>query len=158
MVTEPYDVAIRMGERQDSNLIARQLARLTTYLYASSHYLEISGEPSEPAELEHHECLTLLESEWTLDKDAQQSKVSVGSKFVINSVGMIRRLAILDMWIILLPEEIVEEDLSSGRLRRVLPEWQGAPVPVYAITETRLLPAKTRCFIEFLRDHFREIK
>lgn len=154
MVSEPFDVAIRMGEPQDSNLIARLLARLPTYLYASPRYLELSGQPNEPADLEQHECLNILKpGEWTLHKGTQLTKVSVGSKFVINSVGMIRRLATLDMGIILMPEEIVADDLANGRLRRVLPEWQGSPASVYAITETRLLPAKTRCFIEFLREH-----
>ncbi len=35
---------------------------------------------------------------------------------------------------------------------RVLPDWHGSSVSVYALTETRLLPAKTQRFIEFLRD------
>lgn len=154
MVSEPFDVAVRMGEPQDSNLIARQLACLPTYLYASPRYLEFSGEPSEPINLEQHECLNILKpGEWTLHKGNQMTRVKVGSKFVINSVGMIRRLATLDMGIILMPKEIVADDLANGLLRRVLPEWQGSPTSVYAITETRLLPAKTRCFIDFLREH-----
>lgn len=41
--------------------------------------------------------------------------------------------------------------LGNGT-RRVLPAWQATPVPVYAITETRLLPAKTQRFIDFLRE------
>jgi DNA-binding transcriptional LysR family regulator len=71
---------------------------------------------------------------------------------VVNSVGMIRRLATLDLGIPVLAEEVVDEDLANGRLRRVLPQWQATPVPVYAITETRLLPAKTQRFIDFLRE------
>jgi len=54
-------------------------------------------------------------------------------------------------------EEIVADDLASGRLRRILPQWHGTPVPVYAVTETRLLPAKTQCFIEFLRERLHGI-
>ena len=41
---------------------------------------------------------------------------------------------------------------QSGQLQRVLPDWQLGPFPVYAVTETRLLPAKTRIFIEFLME------
>ena len=52
----------------------------------------------------------------------------------------------------LLAEEIAAEDLANGRLRRVLPEWRATPIAVYALTETRLLPAKTQRFIEFLRE------
>jgi DNA-binding transcriptional LysR family regulator len=66
---------------------------------------------------------------------------------------MFRRLATLHLGVILLPEEVVAEDLAAGRLRRVLPEWQGNPTPVYALTETRLLPAKTQRFVEFLQQH-----
>jgi DNA-binding transcriptional LysR family regulator len=65
---------------------------------------------------------------------------------------MIRRLATLDLGIAILPEEIVADDVAGGRLRRILSDWEGTPVSVYAITETRLLPAKTQHFIEFLRE------
>nr|KUY53731.1 hypothetical protein WG70_13705 [Burkholderia oklahomensis EO147] len=41
---------------------------------------------------------------------------------------------------------------SAGDRPAPVGEWQGAPVPVYAITETRLLPAKAQRIIEFLRE------
>ncbi|UCV17852.1 LysR family transcriptional regulator [Ferribacterium limneticum] len=157
LVSEPFDVAIRMGEPQNSNLIARQLAKLPVYLYASPRYLEISGEPSRPEELAQHECLGFPNAGlWILNRALETIEVSVGGRFVLNSVGMIRRLATLDMGIILLPEEVVAEDLACGRLCRVLPDWQGTPISVYALTETRLLPAKTQRFIEFLRERFEQ--
>ena len=157
LVSEPFDVAIRMGESENSQLITRHLAALPTCLYASSGYLERAGEPREPADLARHECLSATKAEaWTLHNGEQTATLAAHGRFVLNSVGMRRRLATLDMGIILTPEEIVADDLANGRLRRLLPEWQGAPVPVYAITETRLLPAKTRCFIEFLRKFFED--
>lgn len=154
LVGEPFDVAIRMGESADSNLIARLLARLSVQVYASPRYLELSGEPTHPAELARHECLGFPKAgKWALHRGAETVEVEVGGRFLVNSVGMFRRLATLDLGVILLPEEIAAEDLAAGRLRRVLPEWQGNPIPVYALTETRLLPAKTQRFIEFLQEH-----
>jgi len=47
---------------------------------------------------------------------------------------------------------IAHEDVAASRLRRILPGWQTRPTPVYALTETRLLPAKTQRFIEFLKE------
>ena len=152
LVSEPFDVAIRMGESENSQLIARTLASLTPYLYASPGYLERSGEPNKPADLERHECLSILKAgSWTLHAGKRNATVSVGGRFTLNSVGMMRRLATLDMGIVLMPEEIVADELASGKLRRIMPGWHGTPMPVYAITETRLLPAKTQRFIEFLR-------
>jgi DNA-binding transcriptional LysR family regulator len=159
LVAEPIDVAIRMGEPPSSNLIARQLARLPRYLYASPRYLELSGEPLQPADLMQHECLRLSPAEvngWTLHSEKDTAEVAVGGRFLLNSVGMIRRLSTLDLGIAVLAEEIAADDVASGRLRRVMTEWQASAIPVYAITETRLLPAKTQRFIEFLRERLGE--
>jgi len=153
LVSEPFDVAIRMGELVDSQLIARQLALLTPKLYASPGYLAQYGEPQEPADLERHACLGLAKAAtWTLLRDGQSEAVAVSGRFAVNNVGMFRRLAALDMGVILLPEEVVADDLAAGRLQRILPQWHGKPTPVYALTETRLVPAKTARFIEFLRE------
>ena len=159
LVSEPIDVAIRMGELADSNLIARQIARLPRYLYASPHYLEFAGEPSHPDDLTRHECLRLRTKEadtWTLHHADETVEVVVGGRFSLNSVVMMQRLATLDLGIAVLAEDIVTDDVANGRLRRVLPQWEVAPLSVYAITETRLLPAKTQRFIDFLREHLRQ--
>lgn len=156
LVSEPFDVAIRMGELADSGLIARQLALLPRYLYASPRYLKLAGEPKEPGDLARHECLCMPRATtWTLDDGTKKVEVAVGGRFTLNSVGMIRRLATLDLGIALHAEEIIADDLAEGRLRRVLPQWQATPIAVYAITETRLLPAKTQRFIEFLGERLR---
>jgi hypothetical protein len=49
-------------------------------------------------------------------------------------------------------EEVAADDLAAGRLRRISPDWQAKSTPVYALTETRLLPAKTQRFIEFVQE------
>ena len=156
LVTEPFDIAIRMGEQADSNLIARLLARLSVQLYASPQYLAQNGVPEHPTDLVRHECLGFPKSgRWTLHREAETIEVDVAGRFLVNSVGMFRRLATLDLGIIMLPEEVAAEELAAGRLQRVLPEWHGQSTPVYAMTETRLLPAKTQRFIEFLQENLR---
>lgn len=154
LVSEPFDVAIRMGKPEDSNLVARLLANLPGHLYASAGYLRTFGVPVHPSDLSTHECLGFpRKGGWTLQRDGELIDVAVKGRYSLNSVGMIRRLATLDQGIILMPREVVDEDLAFGRLQPVLPEWQGAPIPVYALTETRLLPAKTQLFIDFMHAH-----
>lgn len=157
LVAEPFDVAIRMGQPQDSGLIAWQLARLPTHLYASPGYLTNKGEPLQPTDLSQHECLGFRGTKplaWALHCPSTQTdmQVEVAGRFQVNSVGMMRSLARLDLGMVLMPEAMVTDDVASGHLQRVLPLWQGATIPVYAMTETRLLPAKTQYFIEFLRE------
>ncbi|MEJ6001093.1 LysR family transcriptional regulator [Paucibacter soli] len=158
LVTEPFDVAIRMGEQPSSNLVARQIAMLSAQLYASPRYLERCGEPISPEALSQHECLAFPKVEhWTLQQGDATAQVRIGGRFVANGVGMLRRLATLDQGVVLLPRTAVAADLEAGRLRPLLADWHAKPLPVYALTETRLLPAKTQRFIEFVRDRLAEM-
>lgn len=155
LVSEPFDVAIRMGQPPDSSLIARpgQVARRGVQMAGQTG--QRAGMPGQPAELAQHECLGFRTARpllWVLHRGSEAVEIAVNGRFQLNSVGLIRRLATLDQGIALLPEGIVAEDLAQGRLQPVLADWQGPAVPVYALTETRLLPAKTQCFIEFLRE------
>ncbi len=157
LVAEPFDVAIRIGELQDSTLIARLIARLPVQAYASPGYLARAGEPGHPADLAGHQCLGFPGTgKWTLHQGDQTVEVAVAGRFQVNSVGMFRRLAALDQGVILLPREVAAEDLAAGRLRRILPRWQASPTLVHALTETRLLPAKTQRFIEFLQQRLEQ--
>ncbi|MBT0671128.1 LysR family transcriptional regulator [Novosphingobium profundi] len=153
LVSERFDIAIRMGEPEDSHLIARPLARLVPHLYAAPSYLALRGEPISPQDLGRHDCMGMIrEGHWMLTRGDSQCEVPVGGRFHLNNVGMIKRLSTLGLGVILVPEEIVADELASSQLQRILPDWQGKPMPVYALTETRLLPAKTQRFIEFLRE------
>lgn len=150
--TQPFDVAIRMGDLEDSNLIARRVALLPRQLYASPRYLDRLGEPKHPADLARHEFLRMSRcSQWTLSDGANEVRIGAGGRMNSNSIGMIRHLATLDAGIALLAEKVVADDLERGQLRRVLPQWQGEPIAVHAMTQTRLVPAKTQRFIEFLQ-------
>lgn len=156
LVTEPFDVAIRIGGLQDSGLISRQLATLDTQLYASPAYLARAGVPQKPADLSAHECIgfrSLKPDTWTLlNADGAREEVSVTGRFQLNSVGMMRRLALLDLGIVQLADAMVADDVANGHLIKLLPAWHSPALPVYALTETRLLPAKTQRFIAFLRE------
>jgi DNA-binding transcriptional LysR family regulator len=152
LVSEPVDVVVRIGEPADSHLIARPLALLQPQLYASARYLEARGDPKTPEDLARHDCLGMIGvGSWTLVSGTESHRIRVSGRFQLNNVGMIKRLSMYDMGVILMPQEIVADAIRSGKLRRILPDWQGKPVPVYALTETRLLPAKTQRFVDIMR-------
>nr|WP_275972893.1 LysR family transcriptional regulator [Rosenbergiella epipactidis] len=152
LISDPVDVAIRIGEPESSLLIARRLTSLTANLYASPGYLKRSGVPSAPVELENHQCLGMLKANiWNLSQKRETCSVSVGGRYTLNSVGMIRRLVTLGQGIMLMPREIVEDDLKAGKIVQILEGWHSPAQSVYALTETRLLPAKAQVFIDFLK-------
>jgi DNA-binding transcriptional LysR family regulator len=153
LVAEPFDLAIRMGELPDSHLIARRIAEVPRCLYAAPRYLDARGEPNEPRDLSRHECLLFpKESKWQLRRDGATTEAEVDGSVRVNNVGMMQHLSIEGLGIGMLAKESVIDELASGRLRRVLPEWHASPISVHAVTETRLLPAKTQRFIEYLKE------
>jgi DNA-binding transcriptional LysR family regulator len=157
--SDPFDLAIRIGPppTTPSTLVARQIALLPRYLYASPDYLKAAGPLIHPDNLTNHVvCIgqgaTSQEETWrTFYRGEEVVNVMIASRFRMNSVGLSRALAVSGVGIAVLDTDLAHEDVASGRLRRVLPEWSLAPVPVHAITDTRLLPARTRLFIDFIK-------
>jgi DNA-binding transcriptional LysR family regulator len=157
--SDPFDLAIRIGPppTTPSTLVARQIAVLQRYLYASPGYLKAAAPLTHPDDLKHHVlCIGQAaanqgEASRTLHRGDEEVNVMIASRFKMNSVGLSRALAISGVGIAVLDTELAREDVASGRLRRVLPEWSLTPVHVHAITDTRLLPARTRLFIDFIK-------
>jgi DNA-binding transcriptional LysR family regulator len=160
--SEPFDLAIRMGPppTAPAMLVARQIAVLPRYLYASPDYLRTAPALEQPDDLSHHPLLLALgagkqQEVWKrLYRGDEAVGVLVNARWAMNSVGLARSLAMQGAGVAVLDTELARADVEAGRLQRVLPEWELEPVPVHAITETRLLPARTRLFIEFLKTHW----
>lgn len=156
---EPYDLAIRMGPppTAPSMLVARPIARVPRYLYAAPGYVKQAPPLRHPNDLSQHVLCVAQgatpqgEVRRTLYRGKETVEVMTTTRFAMNSVGLSRALASEGVGIAGLDSQLARDDVALGRLVRVLPEWSLSPVQVHAITETRLLPARTRLFIEFLK-------
>jgi len=147
------DVIIKMGNLPDSSLISRLLFESSCYFYASPDYLAQQGTPTDLTTLEYHQCLWLKPLYpycWTVFSGKKEHKVHINHPILTNSSGMIARLAAEGLGVALLPELICRSYVEKAELKPILTDWHSKPIPVYAITTTRLLPAKTKCFINFL--------
>ena len=152
LISEPVDLTIRIGEPKDPQWIARKLVTFRAGLFAAPDYLAAHGAPQTPQDLLRHKCLRLADRPWKLVKasSAEEQTVAAAGSFTANNVGLLRKMALQGTGIVLLAQEFVSEDLDAGRLVRLLPDWAPPDFSAYALTETRLLPAKVRVFIDFL--------
>jgi len=82
--------------------------------------------------------------------------VMVSTRFAMNSVALSCALAMRSVGLAVLDNVLAQDNVTLGRLVRVLPDWSLAPIQVHAVTDTRLLPARTRLFIDFLKARLRE--
>ena len=155
--TESCDVAIYIGAPPDSDLTAIKLAEMQVCLYASPSYLRDCSPLKKLVDLNAHPCLLErlnggeARTLWALYKAGECSQVQVRGPLILNSIGLIRRLAVGGAGIALLPASLCREELEAGTLVRVLKSWTAAPLPIYALTATRMMPARTRTFLDFLK-------
>lgn len=158
LAQEGYDLALAVGVPRETSMITRKVARLENGLFAAPGYLDRAGRPETPADLVRHQAVMVGPSSasgasasgiWPLEREEETVSAVVGRAVSSNSQAMARRLALAEHGIGLLQVIDVEQDVEAGRLERVLPEWHGPPSPIYLVTTSRLLPAKTRSFIAF---------
>ena len=138
-LSETCDVAIYIGVPPDSGLTAHKLAEVPRFFFASPDYLRSKGEPATPADLSEHNCICEarfdgkgVETHWTLVSGEQRLVIAVNGRLSLNSIGMIRRVAAQAAGIASLPESLCRDEVSAGKLVRILRDWSAPTVPIYA--------------------------
>lgn len=158
LVSAGMDMAIRIGALEDSSLIARQLASNRRVLCASPDYLERHGAPETPADLAAHECLLLVGSQgrqdvWRLRDGDREIAVRVTGRIESNQGELLRDAAVAGLGIALHSSWHVVDDLRTGRLQIVLPDYPLPDTGIYALMpQRRLMPPRVRAFVEFLAE------
>ena len=158
---DSFDVAIYIGVPPDSSLTARKLASLTRGTYAAPGYLQSTAPIVKPVDISLHQCILQARTHdvgvpatWCLTDGKEHLDLEVHGTLSLNSIGIIRQLAIGGAGLALLPHGMCADDVKSGRLVHVLPEWSASAIPIYALTPSRVMPAKTRVFLDFVTSIF----
>ncbi|EJF33109.1 MULTISPECIES: LysR family transcriptional regulator [Enterobacteriaceae] len=155
LVAEGYDVAIRVGRLTDSALIARTLGQFEYQLVASPAWLG-QREIASPADLSEHHCLGLVSHaswpDWILVNGDSKATVRIKGPLQTDNSEALLQAAVDGVGIALVPDWLITTELACGQLVRVLPAWKGQDRGgVYGIMPPgRLIPAKTRLFIDYL--------
>ena len=153
LVHEGVDLAIRIAQLPDSNLIARHVADSPRMLVAAPSYLAERGTPQTLDDLDGHDCLCLTgQTHWTLRHQGAGVAKRVSGRFAANSIEGLHQACLNGMGIVLLSAWFVREELAAGTLQRVpLADAEVAPVAISALYPSRhLLPAKVRLFVQAL--------
>lgn len=155
IVSEAFDLAIRIAELTDSSLIARRLAPVRRLLCASPDYLAANGTPLTIDELKQHRCLPSHNNEaWRLEGPEGPVTFRPEGMLVTNSSEVVREAVISGMGIALRSTWDICRELKDGRLARVLPAYEGSRgVTLSAVYPSRqFLPSKVRSFIDYLSE------
>lgn len=158
ILSEGFDLAVRIGDLADSSMIARRLTPVDRVICASPSYLRRRGSPSQPEDLTQHDCLIYayhaVPTQWQLKGPGRDASVEVSGTLVSNHIEMLIEAAARGLGLVFCPIAFTAAGLRAGRLTRVLPEWR-SPLTISAMfPNARHVPAKVRIFVEFLVAHF----
>jgi len=156
------DVAIRIGQLPDSDLVARRLAPCRMTMCASPAFLEREGTPQNPEDLRHAPRLAFNEAvsvpEWVLtDKQNREHVIDGPLRMQANNMQMLRSAALAGVGIAYGPTFVLGKDIKAGNLVKLLPDYRTAELTINAVYPTaRYVPSKVRQFIDYLAKAFKD--
>src|SRR5688500_12272107 len=139
----------------ESTLIARKLCSLNLVLCASPAYLARRGMPKLIEELDEHDHVLFTPASrnqtWTLAHGDQTYEFGRPARLASNNYGAVVDVARMGSGIALISEFMVNDELETGKLVRVLPEWQTRPTDVHAVYPARQnVPPRLTLFLDHL--------
>ncbi|MEW8505193.1 MAG: LysR family transcriptional regulator [Candidatus Thiodiazotropha sp.] len=162
LIQEGVDLALRIGQLEDSSMVAMPLAPIRTVVCASPGYLARYGTPGTPQALSDHHCLCYSNlpepQKWQfIDSEGGTHSVRVEGRMLANNGQIILEAAASGHGICISPTFIAYRTILEGRLVPILTSYQIPEVTAYAIyPNRRFIPQRVRVLTEYFRELFGE--
>ena len=166
IVAEGYDAAIGGGFELPPGVVARTLGPAHGVLVAAPDYFDNRKMPRSPAELDQHDGILIRSPQtgrvrpWPLRNRAnEQMPISLRPRMTMSDSDAVAEATQAGLGIAMLSMPNALPYLEEKKLIRVLPDWYVdiGTVSLYFASQ-KLLPAKTRVFVDFVVEHFRQEK
>lgn len=162
LIAERIDVAIRVGALQDSSYRLQKLRPMEFFICAGPGYLQQQGTPKRPEEIVEHNCLLFPRRHhslsWLFKDEADQTiDVPIQGQYLITNSAAIRKCALANMGLTLLPDWLVEKDITTGRLVRLFKHYTVTATDfnsaIWLLYPSQgFLPKKTQVWINYLAE------
>ena len=141
LIEEGYDLALRVGVLEDSNMVARMVGRFSLSVVASPKYVEFHGAPKHPKDLTAHNCiintLTTAPRRWMFRENGRKFSVKVDGRCVANDDMLLQSYACSDLGIGYLPTCVTYDQVGKGNLILILEEFIPDPLPITVVYPSR---------------------
>ncbi|MBX2803355.1 MAG: LysR family transcriptional regulator [Myxococcales bacterium] len=156
LIADGFDLVLRVGRLESSSHIVRRLAPAPSYVCASPAYLQQHGTPEHPDDLRQHAGILFSPDRvppiWVLDAPGERTaSIPMRGRLMVNSHPVAMEACEAGLGLAELPAMVCCDALRTGRLVRVLPEWQNDTRWLHALYPSRRhIPAALRTFLDFL--------
>ncbi|WP_137150346.1 LysR family transcriptional regulator [Devosia sp. FKR38] len=162
LVSEGFDLAVRIGQLQASAMIARRVGNYRFACCASPAFLRRLGMPSHPDQLRALPAVLNLNltprNRWPFQQqDGTPFTVEVFGNVEIDNGEALRAAALAGAGLAYIPLDLVADDLADGGLIAVLDDWTLPSLPIHTIHPSRqLVPRRVMAFIDAVAEGFRD--
>lgn len=158
LVDERIDLALRISNDLDPNLIARRLTVCRSVVCASPDYLRRHAAPKRLEDLALHNCLTHAyygKSLWHFERGGEPAVVAVSGNISANDSTTILQAALCGAGVAMLPTYLASPLVRAGQLMALLPGMRPRDLSLYAVYASRKqMPAALRTMLDFLAEEF----
>lgn len=158
LIAERIDVAIRIGNLQDSSLVARRIAPARAVVVASPDYLSRRGSPQTPEDIAAHDCLIYTGravADWEFHSGKRLLSVRPKGRLHSDSGEAIVEWALAGLGLAMVPTFVIPDHIANGALVPLLLDYPAPEFGVYAVRPPGShVPGKVRVLIDTLVDHF----
>ena len=160
LISEGFDLAIRIGDLEDSTLRARKLTDTTKQMVAAPGYFEKFGRPQRIDDLNEHKLLHYSSqangSVWKLTAPSgEKRQVRTSGWLSVNDGQSLLNAAISGLGIAYLPSFLYADAMKRGLIEEAIPDLPGETQGIYAVYPPgRFTQPKVRAFIDFLAHAF----
>lgn len=160
LISEGFDLAIRVGELEDSTLRARKLAETSQRMIASPSYFQKYGRPQRIDDLNEHKLLHYSSQSgggvWRLTAPSgEKRQVRTSGWLTVNDGQSLLNACISGLGIAYLPSFLYAEALEKGLVEEAMPDLPKQTQGIYAVYPPgRFTQPKVRAFIDFLAHSF----
>jgi DNA-binding transcriptional LysR family regulator len=160
LVEAGIDVALRMGDLQNSSLTARKIGQSARIVVASPRYLEAHGVARTPAELADHEAVIYDQrgggTVWSFTQGTSRTTVTIAGRMMSNAAEAVREGVFAGMGLAVASEWMFAPELASGKVHRLLSNWDLPPIDLWAVFPSgRNASTKARAFVNFIEQELR---
>ncbi|SOE98960.1 DNA-binding transcriptional regulator, LysR family [Burkholderia sp. OK233] len=162
LVGESIDVALRIGVLGDSTAIARKIGTVHRVVVAAHGYLAKAGTPSVPGDLAHHAIIVGPAGRgtegWAFQRDGKSSSVRVEGRVIVNGTDAAVAAAVAGLGILSTGDLSVMNELETGQLVRVLPDWKMGSADINVVLPAgRSAKPSARAFSDFMAATFQDL-
>lgn len=159
LVRDGVDVSLRVGHLPDSIFTATPLHVAQRYIMATPEYIECHGTPQQPIELLTRQAIIYNVgnggSNWVLRKDKQVEELILVGKIKVDSSEAVRDCVLNNLGFTINSEWMFRDELISGKVIKILPDWQLEPLTLWALYPSgTLVSGKVKSFISFIKSCF----